>query len=79
MEIQSNNSQRVNKFYVYGHYTNNDIVFYIGVGTISNLKTKKHSQRYSRAYHFHKRTKYWKNISNKYGVNVKILSDLFTN
>lgn len=66
------------KYYVYGHYTNDNKLFYIGVGTILNFKSKKHSQIYSRAYHFSNRTKYWKNISNKYGVNVKILSHFNT-
>jgi len=78
MKTQSNNNQRVKQFYVYGHYTNNDKIFYIGVGTILNFKSKKHSQIYSRAYHFSNRTNYWKNISNKYGVNVKILSEFYT-
>lgn len=75
MEIQSNNNQGVKKFYVYGHYTNNDQLFYIGVGTKIYPTAKKHSQIYSRAFHFSNRTKYWKNISNKHGVNVKILSE----
>ena len=66
------------KYYVYGHYTNDNKLFYIGVGTILNFKSKKHSQIYSRAYHFSNRTQYWKNISNKYGVNVKILSHFDT-
>ena len=66
------------KYYVYGHYTNDNKLFYIGVGTILNFKSKKHSQIYSRAYHFSNRTQYWKNISNKYGVNVRILSHFNT-
>lgn len=32
--MQSNNNQRVNKYYVYGHYTNNGQLFYIGTGTL---------------------------------------------
>ena len=78
MKTQSNNNQRVKQFYVYGHYTNDDKIFYIGVGTILNFKSKKHSQIYSRAYHFSNRTNYWNNISNKCGVNVKILSEFYT-
>ena len=66
------------KYYVYGHYTNDNKLFYIGVGTILNFKSKKHSQIYSRAYHFSNRTNFWKNVSNKYGVNVKILSHFNT-
>ena len=66
------------KYYVYGHYTNDNKLIYIGVGTILNFKSRKHSQIYSRAYHFSNRTQYWKNISNKYGVNVKILSHFNT-
>lgn len=76
--MQSNNNQRVNKYYVYGHYTDNGQLFYIGVGTILNFKTSKHSQIYARAYHFSNRTKFWKNIANKHGVNVKILSHFNT-
>lgn len=49
--VQSNNNQIVKKYYVYGHYTNEDKLFYVGVGTILNLKSKTHTQRYSRAYH----------------------------
>jgi hypothetical protein len=66
------------KYYVYGHYTNDNKLFYIGVGTILNFKSKKHSSIYSRAYHFSNRTRFWNNIRNKYGVNVKILSHFNT-
>ena len=38
MQVQSNNNQRVKKYYVYGHYTNKGLLYYIGVGTILNLK-----------------------------------------
>lgn len=78
MQQKSNNNQRVNKFYVYGHYTNDNKLFYIGVGTILYPNSKTHKQIYSRAYHFSNRNKYWKNISNKYGVVVKILSEFYT-
>lgn len=76
--MQSNNNQRVNKFYVYGHYTNNNILFYIGVGTIRNFKSEKNTVKYSRAYHFFNRNKYWNNIKNKYGVQVKIIQTFKT-
>jgi hypothetical protein len=73
--IQSNNNQgKVDKYYVYGHYTpDTDVLFYIGVGTILN-KSQKETQRYSRAYHFSNRNKYWNNVKQKHGVVVKILS-----
>lgn len=73
MTIQSNNNQRVNKYYVYAHYTEKGNLFYIGVGTILNFKSKKQTQIYSRAHHFSNRNKFWKSIANKYGVKVKIL------
>lgn len=66
--------KKINRFYVYGHYTaDTNQLFYIGVGTILNFKTKKHSQIYTRAYHFSRRTKFWKYIANKHGVKIKIL------
>lgn len=72
--MQSDNNQRVKKFYVYGHYTqDSDNLFYIGVGTINNLKSKRINIRYARAYHFNNRTKFWKNIKCKHGIVVKIL------
>jgi len=76
--VQSNNSQGVKKFYVYGHYTNDGRIFYIGVGTKMHLTSKKHSQVYNRAYHFSNRTKYWKNIRAKHGVKIKIISEFYT-
>jgi len=69
----SNNNQRVKKHYVYGHYTNENILFYIGVGTILNLKTNKYISKYSRAYHKANRTKFWNNIVSKHGLKIKIL------
>lgn len=78
MNKQSNNKQRVKKYYVYGHYTNNNRLFYIGVGTILNFKSQKETQRYSRAYHFSNRTNIWNNTRNKYGVKVKILHKYYT-
>lgn len=76
--MQSNNNQRVKKYYVYGHYTNEDKLFYVGVGTILSLKSKTHTRRYSRAYHSNGRTALWKNVRGKYGVKVKILFEYFT-
>jgi hypothetical protein len=76
--MQSNNNQRVKKYYVYGHYTNEDKLFYIGVGTILNLKSKTHTQRYSRAYHSKSKTALWKNVREKHGLKVKILFEYFT-
>lgn len=72
---QSNNNQRVKeKYYVYGHYTKDtDVLFYIGVGTILNNSDKEKS-KYSRAYHFRNRNKFWNNVVNKHGVMIKILS-----
>ena len=73
--IQSDNNQgKVGKYYVYGHYTQDTgVLFYIGVGTIL-CKSQKETQRYSRAYHFSNRNKYWNNVKQKHGVVVKILS-----
>lgn len=72
--MQSNNNQRVKKFYVYAHYIKNtDIIFYIGVGTILNLKTQKEKSRYSRAFTTTNRNNFWKNVYDKYGRDVKIL------
>lgn len=69
----SNNNQRVKKYYVYGHYTDKDVLFYIGVGTILNLNTNKIRSRYSRAYHTANRTKFWNSIVSENGLTVKIL------
>ena len=70
----SNNNQIEDKYYVYGHFkSTDDTLFYIGVGTVLN-NSKKETQRYSRAYHFSNRNQFWKNIKNKYGVKVRILS-----
>lgn len=74
----SNNNQRAKKYYVYGHYTNNNKLFYIGVGTIINLKTNRIISRYSRAFHKANRTKFWDNIVTKYGLKVKILFEYYT-
>jgi hypothetical protein len=74
----SDNNQRVKKHYVYGHYTNENVLFYIGVGTILNLKTNKHISRYSRAYHRANRTKFWNNVVSKHGLKVKILYQFYT-
>lgn len=72
--MQSNNNQRVKKYYVYGHYTEDtDVLFYIGVGTVLNPRIQKVRTKYGRAYNFSKRTKFWKNIKNKHGIVVKIL------
>lgn len=76
--VQSNNNQIVKKYYVYGHYTNEDKLFYVGVGTILNLKSKTHTQRYSRAYHSKSKTALWKNVKEKHGLKVKILFEYFT-
>lgn len=76
--LQSDNNQRVKRFYVYGHYTFEGNIFYIGVGTILNLQTTKLLSRYARAYHFSHRTKFWNHIKNKNGVIVKILSEFYT-
>lgn len=73
MEIQSNNNQGVNKFYIYAHYTLDDKIFYIGKGTIKCFKTKSLKRKYSRAYHFSNRNRFWTNIYNKHGIKVKIL------
>ena len=75
---QSNNNQGVKKFYVYGHYTLEGNLFYVGVGTILNLRVQKPNTKYSRAYHFANRTKYWHNIRDKHGLEVKILSEYYT-
>lgn len=71
---QSNNNQRVEeKYYVYGHYTKDTgVLFYIGVGTVLS-KSNKEKSKYSRAYHFRNRNKFWNNVVNKHGVEVKIL------
>ncbi len=73
--LKSNNSQdRNERYYVYGHFTKtSDKLFYVGVGT-SILKSLKEKSRFSRAYHFHNRTKFWKNVVEKHGIVVKILS-----
>lgn len=76
--VQGNNNQRVKKFYVYGHYTNEGIIYYIGVGTILNLKTNKIKSKYARAYHFRNRNKYWKHVKHKHGLKVKILDEFYT-
>jgi len=76
MTIQSNNNQRVKKYYVYGHYTLDDKLFYIGVGTILN-NSQKLKSKYSRAYHFKNRTKFWSHIKNKHGVIVKIIAEFY--
>jgi|WetSurMetagenome_2_1015567.scaffolds.fasta_scaffold19849_3 hypothetical protein len=62
------------RFYVYGHFTENGDIFYIGVGTSSGRQSNKPKMLYPRAYHFKNRTKFWKNVRNKYGIVVKILS-----
>ena len=67
--MQSDNNQDIKRFYVYGHYTKEtNILFYIGVGTILNTKTTKVISKYSRAFHFKNRNKFWNNMVNKYGV-----------
>ena len=77
--MQSNNNQRVKKYYVYGHYTKDtNILFYIGVGTILNLRSNKITQRYSRAYHSSNKTNIWKNVKNKHGIEVRILHEYYT-
>ena len=77
--MQSDNNQDIKRFYVYGHYTKEtNILFYIGVGTILNTKTTKVISKYSRAFHFKNRNKFWNNMVNKYGVVVKILSEFYT-
>lgn len=73
MDIQSNNNQRVKRFYIYGHYTDDGKLFYIGKGKILYLEAKTKKRFYSRAYHFLNRSNFWNHVSNKYGVNVKIL------
>lgn len=51
-------------YYVYGHYDKSDnSLFYIGKGTSSRAYSKKN------------RNKYWHNIVNKHGFEVKILKD----
>lgn len=72
--VYSNNNQREEgKYYVYAHYTQDTgVLFYIGVGTII-YKSKKERTKYSRAYHFTGRNKFWNNVVNKHGVKVKIL------
>ena len=71
---ESNNNQREEgKYYVYGHYTQDTgVLFYIGVGTILS-KSNKEKSKYSRAYHFRNRNKFWNSIVKKHGVEVKIL------
>lgn len=77
--MQSNNNQRVKKYYVYGHYTKDTgMLFYIGVGTILNLRSNKNTQRYRRAYHTSNKTNIWKNVRDKHGIEVKILHEYFT-
>ena len=77
--MQSDNNQRVKKYYVYGHYTEDtDVLFYIGVGTILYLKSKTKTQRYSRAYHSSNKTNIWKNVKKKHGIVVKILYEYYT-
>lgn len=76
--MKSNNNQGVKRFYVYGHYTLESKLFYIGVGKILNTKTLKLKSKYSRAYHFCNRTRFWRNICNKNGVVVKILNEYST-
>lgn len=72
---QSNNNQRgQGKYYVYGHYTQDTgVLFYIGVGTVLS-KSNKEKSKYSRAYHFRNRNKFWNNVVNKHGIEVKIIS-----
>lgn len=78
MQVQSNKNQRVKKYYVYGHYTNKGELYYIGVGTILNLKTKKESSKYSRAYHLNNRNKFWTHVFNKHGLKIRILYEFYT-
>jgi hypothetical protein len=54
-----------NNWYVYRHLKPNGEVFYIGIGKTKNFK---------RAYEVNSRTKYWKNIVNKYNYEVQILT-----
>jgi hypothetical protein len=55
--------------YVYRHIRlDKNEVFYIGIGSDTN-------GNHSRAYDINKRTKYWKNIVNKYGHRVEIIED----
>jgi hypothetical protein len=53
-----------NNFYIYFHINPvNDEVFYVGKG------------KNGRAYHKYNKTKFWKNIVNKYGWKVSIIHD----
>ena len=72
---ESNNNQRgEGKYYVYGHYTQDTgVLFYIGVGTILS-KSDKEKSKYSRAYHFRNRNKFWNSVVKKHGIEIKILS-----
>lgn len=72
---QSNNNQgEEEKYYVYGHYTQSTgILFYIGVGTVLN-KSNTVRTKYSRAYHFTNRNKFWNNVVLKHGIEVRIIS-----
>ena len=55
----------VNNAYVYAHKRlDNNTVFYIGIGSLSNFK---------RAYQVDKRNQYWKRIYNKTMIEVQIL------
>lgn len=54
--------------YIYQHIRkDNDMPFYIGVGTKSD--------NYKRAYSYKNRNQYWHNIVLKYGYYIKILED----
>lgn len=50
------------KYYIYEHYTKDtNVVFYVGYG------------QNNRAYDCKRRNKYWKNVYNKHGLEVKVL------
>jgi hypothetical protein len=64
----------MDKFYVYGHFIpNDDKPFYIGKG-IQEGRSKR-----NRAWAKDNRNKWWHNIVNKYGYDVKILHSNLTN
>lgn len=77
--MQSNNNQIVkDKYYIYGHYTQDTgVLFYIGVGTVLS-KSEKQRTKYSRAYNFRNRNIFWNNVKNKHGVKVIILETFET-
>lgn len=54
--------EKINEYCLYRHLKPDGCVFYVGIS--KNIK---------RPYNKHGRTKYWKNIVNKYGYEVQIL------